>query len=91
MTLVWLAAILAVLVTAFVYGWWSIDDFTRRAMRQIALYQHERDPAEDQAWAEFLAEARLREQAIDDAMDANGAVDRLIALLDGPPKLEVVA
>lgn len=92
MTLVWLACILSVLVAGFVYGWWSISDFTRRAMRDVHRYRNRRDPAEDQAWLNRQAEY---EQAMTLTLERAeiAKVDQLVAALEraSKPTLEVVA
>lgn len=90
--LVWCGLILAFFVWGFVYLMWRTGWELRRNTRDFWV-QRDRELRrdEDEAWAAFLAEGRLRRQGIDDAMDANGAVDRLVALIQRTEKLDVVA
>ena len=91
MTLVWLAFALAVLVFGAVYLVWDASFQFRRQMRAITLAaERARRAAEDEAWARFCTDARLREQALADAAAAPGAIDLLAALMQ-LERLEVVA
>lgn len=90
MTLLLLAVILAVLVTACVYACWDASTFTRRTLRAIELQQIRRDrAAEDAAWA-HRTEAYAAAQAITlrraQLMTAEALVDALT-----PTPAEVVA
>lgn len=92
MMLVELAVILAVVVFGFVYAWWSIADFTRRALHDVERHRRRRDPAEDRAWTHRQVEC---EHAITLALQRAELekVEALIAALDRVerPRLDVVA
>ena len=90
MTLVWLAAILAVIVFGLVFVCWDLRVTFTRAYRWAAV---EADRAarerEDAAWAEFLAEADWRRRQLEQALEADGAPERLRRLVDAyAPGLE---
>jgi hypothetical protein len=82
-TLVWLGLILAVIVLALVYVTWDIRTTFTKAYRYSYVdgYRAGRR-AEDAAWADFLAEAGDRRRQLEQALQADGAVDRLRHLID---------
>ena len=82
MTLAWLAFALAALVFGAVYLVWDASFQFRRQMRAITLAaERARRTAEDEGWARFRAETRLREQALADTLAASATTDLLAALM----------
>ena len=83
MTLVWLALTLALIVWAAVYLVWVTRTQFRRHSRAIVLAAEKASRHdEDRAWAEFLAEADMRHRQLEDALQTEGAIDRLRHLID---------
>jgi hypothetical protein len=82
-TLVWLGLILAVIVWALVYITWDIRTTFTKAYRYSYVdgYRAARR-TEDEAWNNFLAEAGDRRRQLEQALQADGAVDRLRHLID---------
>lgn len=98
MTLVWLAATLAVIVAGAVFATWTVRVHTLKCGRLVELHRGRlvADLAGDgddrrsrEAWAVFRAEAAARADDLEAALSVVDAHERLAVL--ATPRLEVVA
>lgn len=83
MTLIALGVLLTFIVFAGVFMSWDIRTTFLKANRSIRLADERfwRE-SEDRAWADFLAEADARRFALERALQADGAVNRLRDLIN---------